>query len=539
MRLCSFLSVSRHGIYYFRYPFINEYNGIRNSIKLSLKTRCPKIAKSYAIQLGAYCTSLISNGICNSMEANKFREMIAEYFEDIQRRGIELINREGFSADTRQSYKDAIKYLKSDINANADNAMDIFTPIDDFKQAKKISTLQFQKLSAAAMPLLRQGALNNFTKLIEFGDTKNQLEVNAVLAPNTSHTPVSNRRNRTSLKHLIKEFIEERSKLAVVSDKHIQAQQADFALLLEIVGDDIAIEQFNGELIRHVKNTLIEIPKHRNKNALTRNLSLQDAIQVDAAEKISGKTINGYLGNYRTLFKWAVDNKYIDENLFENVSVEYKRKPIAERRQAYSQEALSKVYSTLCSGEIERESHKWAVLVGIFTGARLAEICQMEIADIQKHDGVLCFSINSKANGQGNFKHLKSDAATRLIPIHSNLRKLGFGDYVRSIRNKHGNASRLFPDFTYQKNTGYTKNFGRWYNETLMARLGIRSSSHIFHGLRHTMNTRLLQAGVEPSMVAMLLGHARSGVQAQYFADGYKPRQLSEALEWFSVEPIR
>lgn len=539
MRLCSFLSTSRHGVFYFRYPFTNERNGARNSIKLSLKTRCPKTAKSYAIQLGAYCTSLISNGICNDMEANKLRKLIAEYFEDVQRRSIELINREGFSGDTRQSYKDAIKYLKSDINANADNAMDIYTPIDNFKQANRISNSQFQPLSETAMPLLRQGALDNFTRLIEYGDAKNQSEVDAVLAPTRAYKPALNGSEKTSLKHVINEFIKERSKLAVVSDKHIDAQRADFALLLEIVGDDIAIDQLNGELVRHVKNTLIEIPKHRNKNALTRNLSLQDAIQVEDVEKISGKTINGYLGNYRTLFKWAVGNKYLNENLFENVSVEYKRKPIAERRQAYSQEALSKVYNTLCGEQIKSESYKWATLIGIFTGARLAEICQMEIADIQEHDGIKCFSINSKANGRGNFKQLKSDAATRLIPIHQNLRELGFGDYVRSVRNKHANTSRLFPDFTYQKKTGYTKNFGRWYNETLMARLGIKSSSHIFHGLRHTMNTRLLQAGVEPSVVAMLLGHARSGVQAQYFADGYKPNQLAEALERFSVEPIR
>jgi len=473
------------------------------------------------------------------MEANKIRELIAEYFDDIQRRGIELINREGFSADARQSYKDAIRHLKSDMIAKEDSAIDIYTPVDDFKQANRISTLQFQKLSATAMPLLRQGALNNFTNLIEFGDAKNQLEVDAVLTPNTSHTPVSNRRDKTSLKQLIKEFIHERSKLAVVSDKHIQAQQADFTLLLEIIGGDLAIEQFDGELVRHVKNTLIDLPKHRNKNALTRDLSLKEAIRIEGVEKLSGKTINGYLGNYRTLFKWAVGNKYLDENPFENVSVEHKRKPIAERRQAYSQEALSRVYNTLCGEQIKSESYKWATLIGLFTGARLAEICQMEIADIQEYDGIKCFSINSKANGQGNFKQLKSDAATRFIPIHSNLRELGFGDYFRLVRNKHGYASRLFPDFTYQKHTGYTKNFGRWYNETLMARLGIKSSSHIFHGLRHTMNTRLLQAGVEPPVVAMLLGHARSGVQAQYFADGYKPHQLAEAVERFSVEPIR
>ncbi len=130
MRHCSFLSISRHGIFYFRFPFTSESCGKRNSIKLSLKTRCPKAAKAYALQLGAYCTSISSNGICDIMEANRLRKLIAEYFNEIQRRGIEFINRDGFSADTRQSYRDAIRHLKSDINAKANNANDVYTPVD-------------------------------------------------------------------------------------------------------------------------------------------------------------------------------------------------------------------------------------------------------------------------------------------------------------------------------------------------------------------------------------------------------------------------
>ena len=50
------------------------------------------------------------------------------------------------------------------------------------------------------------------------------------------------------------------------------------------------------------------------------------------------------------------------------------------------------------------------------------------------------------------------------------------------------------------------------------------------------MNTRLLQAGVEPTVVQMLLGHSRGGVQAQYFVEGYKVKQLSEAIEQFSIK---
>lgn len=538
MRLCSFLSVSRHRIYYFRFPFTNGENGRRNSIRLSLKTRCPKIAKSYAIQLGAYCTALVSDGICNTMEVNKLKQLIADYFEDIQRRSIEYINLEGFSADTRKSYSDAIKYLKSDIRVNGNAALDIYTPVDDFKDVSRISGQQFDAVSEVAMPLLRQGALEHFTSLVEYGDAKNQSTVERVYNSDRGHKPVSNINEKTSLKHVINEYIKERLNAAAVSQKHIKAQRADLKLLLEIVGDDTSIQQFDGELIRHVKNVLMALPKQRNKNPLTRNLSLQDAILVEGIEKLNGKTLNGYLGNFRTFFKWAVDSRYLNANPFEGVTIEYKRKPVSERRKAYSQEALSKVFHALTNGQVMREDYRWAALIGIFTGARMAEICQMEVADIQKYDAITCFSINSKPSCKRNLKHLKSDAATRIIPLHSRLIKLGFGDYARSVRKTHGNTSRLFPNFSYQEDFRYTKNFQRWYNEIFTVQLGVKSNSHIFHGLRHTMNTRLLQAGVEPSVVATLLGHARSGVQANYFAEGYKPSQLAEALERFSVEPV-
>lgn len=466
MRLHSYLSVSRHGIYYFRYPITTEDTRKRSSKRISLKTRHPETAKSYALRLRSFYITLKENGIFADMEIDRIHTLIVEHFDDMYRRGIEHINQNGFSTDSRNSHKEAIRRLKFDIKTNDGNALDMYTQIDGFKQTSRMSNAVYEQHSQVILPLLREFALKYFTKAIEYGDAKNKIELDRVLSPSNVDTIENSmvpQQDRIPLKQAIKEFIEERSKLGAVGHKHIDGQKGDLDLLTEIVGDQTNIQQFNGALVREVKNSLIELPKNRKKNALTRNLVLKDAIKVHGVDKINGKTVNGYLGTYRTFFKWMVENKYLETNPFETVRVEVKKKPRQQRRQAYTQEALEITYNALCSDDIKRDSYKWAVLIGMFTGARLAEICQLEIADIQKHDGIICFDINSVQHNERNLKHLKSDAAHRLIPMHSKLQELGIGNYARSIRSRHGKDSRLFPDFAHHRNKGYTKNFGRWY----------------------------------------------------------------------------
>ena len=183
MKLCSYLSTSRHGIYYFRYPVLNLTNGNRNSIRLSLKTRCPNAAKLYAIQLRAYCIVLKDNNILSDMKTDEIRLLISEYLDDIYRRSIETINENDFSADVRKSYKDAIKYLRADIKANNREPLDIYTPTDDFKRHSGLSSKDFQHHSNEIMPMLRQGCLDHYSKLIEYGDAKNQANVERLVSP--------------------------------------------------------------------------------------------------------------------------------------------------------------------------------------------------------------------------------------------------------------------------------------------------------------------------------------------------------------------
>ena len=51
--------------------------------------------------------------------------------------------------------------------------------------------------------------------------------------------------------------------------------------------------------------------------------------------------------------------------------------------------------------------------------------------------------------------------------------------------------------------------------------LGMKESGLVFHSLRHTMVTRLAQAGVPEPLFQEIVGHERQGVAQQvYFKEG-------------------
>ena len=69
----------------------------------------------------------------------------------------------------------------------------------------------------------------------------------------------------------------------------------------------------------------------------------------------------------------------------------------------------------------------WIPLLGLYTGAWLNEICQLDVADVLEIENVWCISINADGDPK---KSVKNQYGCRDVPIHDNLVQLGFLDYV-------------------------------------------------------------------------------------------------------------
>jgi integrase len=86
-----------------------------------------------------------------------------------------------------------------------------------------------------------------------------------------------------------------------------------------------------------------------------------------------------------------------------------------EKRFAYEPDELKTLF---CSNKYLNDSfHEsfqfWVPIIGLFTGCRLEEICQLHLDDIRQERDVWVFDINDKKE-----KRIKTPSAKRIVPIH-------------------------------------------------------------------------------------------------------------------------
>lgn len=62
--------------------------------------------------------------------------------------------------------------------------------------------------------------------------------------------------------------------------------------------------------------------------------------------------------------------------------------------------------------------------------------------------------------------------------------------------------------------------------------MNIKNKALVFHSLRHTVVTTLMQSDIQEPIVKAIVGHSQQGVtQQNYFKEGYTLRQLNEAIQ--------
>ncbi len=153
----------------------------------------------------------------------------------------------------------------------------------------------------------------------------------------------------------------------------------------------------------------------------------------------------------------------------------------------------------------------WVPLLGLFTGARQSELCQLRTADIEADgEGLALFITSERGEEEDGTDETSTKTAVskRRIPVHPELIRLGFDDYWRDMR-KAGHKV-LFPQVQRAPGRPAGEYFSDWF---LIYRRdqGITTRWVDFHAFRHTASTRLTDAGVPDSVADYLTGHSSAG----------------------------
>ncbi|WP_324020809.1 site-specific integrase [Aeromonas caviae] len=226
----------------------------------------------------------------------------------------------------------------------------------------------------------------------------------------------------------------------------------------------------------------------------------------------SGKsptTINKYLQKLSLLFNWLANHQEGIVNHFAGLKLQ--RAKEVNTRRGYTAEERRKFIGWTKQQEPHR---RWIALLGLFTGARANEICQLYGDDVQQVDGIWCLNIRCGRPDQ----KLKTANSARLVPLHRHLLQSGFIEFVKGRA-----GGRLFPELPHRQD-GYSHLWGQWFSRH-------RPIDKDFHSLRHTVGTALKDHGVPLQYAAAILGHTNGAISYDRYGGDISLEKLNEVME--------
>lgn len=303
------------------------------------------------------------------------------------------------------------------------------------------------------------------------------------------------------------------------SDKTKLEVSGVFKLLVDILGD-VDVSTITRPTLIELRSDLLRVPPNFYKK--NPGKSVRVAIKISGEPGISITSVNKHTARIGSLLKYCHELGLITNNPATGLQLSEKQRADQERS-VYSIDDVKTIVSNIPVGA-ERPERYWIPMVGLYSGMRLAEICQLHIEDIIKVDGCWCFDINNAGNRQ-----LKNEASVRVIPVHQKLIELGLIRYYETM--KEAGQPRLWMNLSYIHLHGYTNTFGKWY-QRFNREYVTDDPKKVFHSMRHLVTDTLKQAGVSESLIAEIVGHshgANSMTMGRY-GKRYQPKVLLDAL---------
>lgn len=327
-------------------------------------------------------------------------------------------------------------------------------------------------------------------------------------------------------------------------------------IFLELMGD-LNLQDIDRKTIREFSDLVARIPDERHnikRRFKQANASFNELIALADEHDLPRLTVQAQqrlLDGMSEIFTWAVNETMMAVNPGKGLGGEAvkgagrKTTKAHEERDPFSDEDLFKIFSApwfksgvgnrTAKGDFHsyRPHYYWLPLLGLYHGGRINELSQLYLDDIRTSDSGIAFldfnllgegkmDIDDPDRGVAGDKSLKTVSAQRVVPVHQHLLSLGFLEFVDALRK--AGYSRLFPEIHYDKNKGYGKAPGSWFNERYLGKKHKipRNGRKTFHSFRHNFATALGGTTAPANVRSDLMGHVRSLslVEARYDKGG-------------------
>jgi integrase len=258
------------------------------------------------------------------------------------------------------------------------------------------------------------------------------------------------------------------------------------------------------------------------------------ADQTPGTARLSPQTVkNRGLGAVSSMFSWAVDEMILEVNPRHGVRVRNAEGTKLER-QPYSMDQLGRIFAMPIYRDPKirpkgggGEAAVWLPLLALFTGARLEELAQLRVVDVQRLEGIDVLDLMTIDDDPVASTKRKTKSSRRLVPIHQQLIELGFLTYC--VAMKRNGETRLFPAVTSassEKSAGFSK----WWGRYSRAHGEITGAEFVFHSFRHLFTDKLLKVTEDERLRLRVTGHANASIIAKY-GRGHEIGKINEIVQ--------
>ena len=324
-----------------------------------------------------------------------------------------------------------------------------------------------------------------------------------------------------------------------------QAYETTRKFAVGIIGGEVQMNALSRAHCREYLDVLRFMPRNASKRFP--KLSLKAAAELgrerEDMELISAANANAHLANFSSFLNWAVNEEVIPRNpirglrLPDTVAKKDKRHPFsADQLQAIFNAPLyrgcrdgERGYSKL-GDERPRNARFWVPLIGLHTGMRLNEICQLDVTDVREVEGDHCIVVCEGSLDGTDDKKLKTVASERIIPIHPTLLACGFLAFVKQ-RQREG-RTKLFYEIDAGPRGKRGVAFSKWFTQFSRS-CGAYRPRTSFHSFRHNFRDELRAARIDHEIAMALGGWSASGSgnsTSETYGSGFRVRALTDAV---------
>ena len=333
----------------------------------------------------------------------------------------------------------------------------------------------------------------------------------------------------------IKTFID-RKKVEGKSIKEIGSDNKILEEFVEIVGD-FDFSRVTKKEVSYYIDVQTKLPPNRKKSQKYRDLTIKQVMELNLSQKETQtpQNINKRLSKLSVFGNWGVRQGLLLTNPFSGMKFLVKKQP--NRRQPFTTDDLKKILKpeTYLNWTINFEHpykiHKvnnklpyyWVFLLGIFSGMRTNEMCQLRLSDLKKVDKIWFMFVEDSENTK-----VKTESSIRKIPLHPQLIELGFIDYVGNLRKKK--KTRVFWELREDRD-GFASKVSRHYNEKFLPAIGVwEKHKKVLYCTRHTFINKLYSEKVDENVIKTLVGHEKEFTLKHYGGDPFTPEVLLEEI---------